>query len=212
MHPDLQCAGHARPKQSAAQDFLGLFSISRQARAAGAEFAGLLEIVSSAEEPAKRLTAALDARDMLLDAAGGLENLNSEQEKFYNGLAALIRDLEVFAGKLQKPWEELKKTGTDLWSSMTQSARDYMVERIRIDSNARQTVSQLQLEAQTSATCRSGPARTCGHCSAVGLKSALKIPRLTSSRSALPQQTPSCSNWVAISTRWSRSRLVTSRS
>lgn len=82
-----------RSSQSAAQDFLGLFSIRSSARAAGAEFANNLELLSRSEEPAEKLRAALDLRDQLLETAGGLDRLNTEQEQFYTALAAVIRDL-----------------------------------------------------------------------------------------------------------------------
>ncbi len=136
-----------RSSVSAAQDFLGLNSIRKSARAAGAEFAKNLAILDSSEEPATKLQAALDVRDMLLEASGGLEKLNAQQREFYDGLAGLIRNLEIFAGRLQEPWLELKKTGTDLWSSMTASAQDYLSQRVKIETNARNMLAQLQSEA-----------------------------------------------------------------
>lgn len=136
-----------RSSASASQDFLGLNSIRKSARAAGAEFARNLEILDSSEEPATKLKAALDVREMLLEASGGLEGLNTKQREFYDGLAGLIRNLEIFSGRLQEPWQELKKTGTDLWSSMTASAQDYLRERLKIDSSARNTLQQLHNEA-----------------------------------------------------------------
>ncbi|MVO16856.1 phage tail length tape measure family protein [Parasedimentitalea huanghaiensis] len=136
-----------RGNSAAAQDFLGLNSIRRSARETGAEFARNLEILQSSEEPATKLQAALDVRDMLLDASGGLENLNVQQREFYDGLAGLIRNLEIFAGRLQEPWQELKKTGTDLWSSMTASAKGYLSERVKIETNARNMLAQMQREA-----------------------------------------------------------------
>ncbi|WP_164860764.1 phage tail length tape measure family protein [Parasedimentitalea marina] len=137
---------------TASQDFLGLNSIRKSARLAGVEFARNLEILDSSEEPATKLQAALDVRAMLLDASGGLENLNAKQREFYDGLAGLIRNLEIFAGRLQEPWQELKKTGADLWASMAASAQDYLSQRLKIDTSARNTLQQLRAEAAIQAT------------------------------------------------------------
>lgn len=133
--------------QADARDFLGLSSMTRQSRELSAAFAHNLELLNSSEEPAKRLGAALDVREMLLDAAGGLEGLNARQREFYDGLAAVIRDLEVFAGRLQAPWQELKATGSEVWQNLKRAAGDYLAERLQIETAARNTIAQLQSEA-----------------------------------------------------------------
>ncbi|NIZ12909.1 phage tail length tape measure family protein [Phaeobacter sp. HF9A] len=138
----------SRSSQSAAQDFLGLNSISRSARETGAVFASNLEILNRSEDPAKRLQAALDVRDMLLEASGGLQNLNREQREFYDGLATLIQQLEVFGARVRQPWEDLKQTGGDLWKTLSAKAQEYLKTRLEIDASARGTLQQLQLEAE----------------------------------------------------------------
>lgn len=89
-----------RSSASAAQDFLGLYSIRKDARAAGAEFARNLGILEDSKDPALKLRVALDVREMLLEATGGLEGLNAAQQKFYEGLATIIRDMELLNGKV----------------------------------------------------------------------------------------------------------------
>ncbi len=89
-----------RSSASAAQDFLGLRSIRKDARAAGAEFARNLDILESSKDPALKLRAALNVRDMLMEASGGLEGMNAAQREFYEGLAAVIRDMELLNGKV----------------------------------------------------------------------------------------------------------------
>lgn len=89
-----------RSSASAAQDFLGLYSIRKSARAAGAEFANNLELLNNTVDPAKKLQVALDLRDMLLQASDGLEGLNTGQRDFYEGLANIIRDMELLNGKV----------------------------------------------------------------------------------------------------------------
>ncbi|MEP1330102.1 phage tail length tape measure family protein [Pseudophaeobacter sp.] len=138
----------ARSSVSAAQDFLGLGSIGSAAREAGSAFARNLELLDSNEDAATRLAAALDVREQLLQAAGGLDNLNETQREFYEGLAAIIRDLEVFAGALQAPWNELKETGADLWSSLTSNAEAYFAKRLQIETQSRDQVAQLRLEEE----------------------------------------------------------------
>lgn len=81
-----------RSGMSAAQDFLGLSSMKSSAREAGLEFARNLELLSRSEDPAVKLRAALDLRGQLLDAAGGLERLNTQQRQFYEGLVSIVRD------------------------------------------------------------------------------------------------------------------------
>lgn len=137
-----------RSSVSASQDFLGLGSVGRLNREAGQSFADNLELLNSSEDAASRLKAALDVRGQLLEAAGGLENLNTTQREFYDGLAAVIRDLEVFAGALQAPWNELKQTGTELWSSLTGSAEEYLAKRLQIEAQTRSQIEQLRFEAE----------------------------------------------------------------
>ncbi len=135
-----------RSSRSAAQDFLGLSSMLSSARETGDQFARNLELLNSSEDPAKRLSAALDVRETLLEAAGGLDGLNASQREFYDGLAAIIRDLEVFAGRLQAPWQELKATGSEVWGNLKSAAGDYLAERLKIETAARNTIAQLQAE------------------------------------------------------------------
>lgn len=137
-----------RTSRSAAQDFLGLSSISGKARELGAIFAYNLEILSKSEDPVTKLRAALDVRDMLLEAGGGIENLNAQQREFYQGLAQLIQQLELFGARIRQPWEDLRETGSDLWSSLAANAQDYLGKRLEIDAAARSTIQQLQLEAE----------------------------------------------------------------
>lgn len=135
-----------------AQRFLGLGSVGRANREAGHQFAQNLLILDSTADAATRLSAALDIRDQLLDAAGGLDGLNTRQKEFYDGLLATIRDLELFAGALQAPWNELKATGSELWSSLTSNAETYLAKRIQIEGQARHQIEQLRLEAEIQQT------------------------------------------------------------
>ncbi|TNJ40497.1 phage tail length tape measure family protein [Phaeobacter sp. B1627] len=137
-----------RTSRSAAQDFLGLSSISSKARELGALFANNLEILSKSEDPATKLRAALDVRDMLLEARGGVGKLNEQQKEFYQGLAALIQQLEVFGARIRQPWEDLRETGGDLWSSLVANAQVYLGKRLQIEATARSTIRQLRLEAE----------------------------------------------------------------
>ncbi len=138
-----------RSSTSASQDFLGLGSIGSAAREAGYAFAQNLELLNSNEDAATRLKAALDVRGQLLDAAGGLESLNGTQREFYEGLSAIIRDLELFAGALQAPWNELKATGADLWSSLSANVETYLNKRLQVETQARNQIELLRLEAET---------------------------------------------------------------
>lgn len=133
---------------SDSQKFLRLGSVGRANRVAGATFGRNLELLNSSADAATRLKAALDVRAQLLDTVGGLENLNTTQREFYDGLAAIIRDLEVFAGAMQKPWLELKATGADLWSSLTNSAEAYFAKRLQIETQTRGQIDQLRLEEE----------------------------------------------------------------
>ncbi len=142
----------SRTTTSAAQDFLGLYSISKSAREAGYAFEQNLELLNSNEDAATRLKAALDVREQLLGATGGLKNLNDTQREFYEGLSAIIRDLELFAGALQAPWNELKETGAELWSSLTSNVETYLAKRIQIEGQARHQIEQLRLEAEIQQT------------------------------------------------------------
>lgn len=92
----------ARSEQSQALDFLGLSGLDRNARRAASEFAYVLDLLASAEEPALKLQAALDLRSRLLDAAGGIERLNAGQREFYDGLTATIRDLILLGAKVEE--------------------------------------------------------------------------------------------------------------
>lgn len=136
-----------RNARGMARDFLGLSSMLSSHREMSDIFARNLELLNRSEDPAKRLSAALDVREMLLEAAGGLDGLNTRQREFYDGLAAVIRDLEVFAGRLQAPWQELKSTGSEVWSNLKSAAGDYLAERLKIETAARNTIAQLQAEA-----------------------------------------------------------------
>ena len=140
-------SNYSRTLQMNSRAFLELSSIGQHNRDASHLFGQNLKIMSESHDMAVKLAAALDIREQLLGAAGGLENLNGEQRKFYEGLAGLIRNMEIFTGRLQEPWQELKKTGADLWSSMTASAQDYLSQRLKIDTSARNTLQQLQNEA-----------------------------------------------------------------
>lgn len=139
-----------RSSQSAAQDFLGLGSLSSSARAAGAEFARNLELLSRSEEPAVKLKAALDLRQQLLDTAGGLDNLKSSQVEFYNSLAATIRDLILIGAKVDQvgaaPNENMKALNK-LWQELKVSAADYIQERLKENKSARSTLVDLQEQA-----------------------------------------------------------------
>ncbi|MDF1803012.1 MAG: hypothetical protein P1U66_09135, partial [Thalassobius sp.] len=139
-----------RSSQSAAQDFLGLGSLSSSARAAGAEFARNLELLSRSEEPAVKLKAALDLRQQLLDTAGGLDNLKSSQGEFYNSLAATIRDLILIGAKVDQvgaaPNENMKALNK-LWQELKVSAADYIQERLKENKSARSTLVDLQEQA-----------------------------------------------------------------
>lgn len=138
-----------RSTTTAAQYFLGLRSISKEAREAGFAFEQNLELLNSNAEAGTRLQAALDLRGQLLDAAGGLDGLNDEQREFYEGLSAIIRDLELFAGALQAPWNELKATGADLWSSLSANAETYLSKRLQVETQTRNQIELLRLEAET---------------------------------------------------------------
>ncbi|KXF92087.1 phage tail length tape measure family protein [Phaeobacter inhibens] len=85
-----------RSAVSASQDFLGLGSVGRANREAGAQFANNLELLSRSNDMAEKFGAALDVRAQLLATAGGVSKLNTEQRAFYDGLTALIRDLSQF--------------------------------------------------------------------------------------------------------------------
>lgn len=85
-----------RSAQSAAQDFLGLKSINKSARAAGAQFAHNLDLLRSTADTGQRLQLAIDIRQQLMDATGGFQNMTGEQETFAKGLAFVIRDLSTF--------------------------------------------------------------------------------------------------------------------
>ncbi len=137
-----------RTSQSAAQDFLGLSSISRSARQAGAEFANNLELLEKSQDPAEKLRIAVDIRETLLDAAGGLDNLNTQQEEFYFGLAKLISQLEVFGARIREPWDDLKKTANEFWTETSAHLQEYLQDRLEIDASARATIAQLELEAE----------------------------------------------------------------
>lgn len=91
-----------RSQQSASQDFLGIGNMSNSARQAGAHFARNLQLLRDSMDPAERLAVALDLRKQLLDARGGLEGLNVEQREFYEGLAAIIRDLTALGVKVKE--------------------------------------------------------------------------------------------------------------
>lgn len=111
-----------RSAQSASQDFLGIGNMSSSAREAGAQFASNLELLKSSEEPAVKLKAALDVRQQLLDAAGGLDNLNTEQREFYDALAATIRDLVLIGAKVDDIGAKLKDAskGRDMATALSQ--------------------------------------------------------------------------------------------
>lgn len=131
-----------------AGDFLGFGSANRAGRAVSAQFASSLDAMRDAIEPAERLRAALDIRDVLLETSGGIENLSARQEEFYNGLAQLIQELEAFGATVRQPWDDLRETGKDLWSDLTANAKEYLDTRLKVDASARSTIEQLQLEAE----------------------------------------------------------------
>ncbi|WP_417725806.1 phage tail length tape measure family protein [Salipiger sp.] len=131
-----------------AGDFLGFGSANRAGRAVSAQFASSLDAMRDAIEPAERLKAALDIRDVLLETSGGIENLSARQEEFYNGLAQLIQELEAFGATVRQPWDDLRETGKDLWSDLTANAKEYLDTRLEVDASARSTIEQLQLEAE----------------------------------------------------------------
>ncbi|MBW3243164.1 phage tail length tape measure family protein [Epibacterium sp. DP7N7-1] len=131
-----------------AGDFLGFGSANRAGRAVSAQFASSLDAMRDAIEPAERLRAALDIRDVLLETSGGIENLSARQEEFYNGLAQLIQELEAFGATVRQPWDDLRETGKDLWSDLTANAKEYLETRLEADASARSTIEQLQLEAE----------------------------------------------------------------
>lgn len=140
-----------RSSQSAAQDFLGLNSISKSARRAGVEFAKNLEILRASEDPSVKLKAALDLKQQLLDAAGGLEALNLKQEEFYNGLAATIRDLILIGAKVdevsQAPNENFRALAS-LWQDLKASATDYIQMRVKEEEAARSSLAGLRERAE----------------------------------------------------------------
>lgn len=131
-----------------AGDFLGFGSANRAGRAVSAQFASSLDAMRDAIEPAERLRAALDIRDVLLETSGGIENLSARQEEFYNGLAQLIQELEAFGATVRQPWDDLRETSKDLWSDLTANAKEYLDTRLEVDASARSTIEQLQLEAE----------------------------------------------------------------
>lgn len=137
-----------RTARSAAQDFLGLSSISREGRELGAVFAANLNLLAESEDPAKKLRAALDVREMLLEANGGVENLNTQQTEFYKGLSKLIQQLEVFDARIRQPWEDLKTAGGEVWKTLKEGAQEYYDKHLEIERSARATVDQLRLEAE----------------------------------------------------------------
>jgi len=82
------------------QDFLELGSIGSTSREAAAEFQRLLEVLTSAEEPAKRLQAAVDLRTMLLENVGAIDQMSEAQLEFFNGLAETITQLGFVGGEI----------------------------------------------------------------------------------------------------------------
>ena len=112
-----------RSQQSAAQDFLGVGNMSSSARQAGALFARNLELLRASMDPAERLAVALDLRKQLLDTRGGLEALNTEQREFYEGLAAIIRDLTALGVKV--------RDASDIPAAQRAAAVEYYQSRIQ---------------------------------------------------------------------------------
>ncbi|TDE40924.1 phage tail length tape measure family protein [Antarcticimicrobium sediminis] len=144
-----------RSSQSAAQDFLGLNSIKSSARAAGAEFAQNLEILSASEEPAKKLQAALDLRDQLLETAGGIDQLNGSQKEFYNGLAAVIRDMILMGVTVEETSKSVSifgKEEAEIWGGIVASAQKYVGVRLDEYSAAQEMLTSLREQSTIQAT------------------------------------------------------------
>ena len=141
-----------------AGDFLGFGSANRAGRAVSAQFARNLDILRDTVEPAERLKAALNLKETLLETAGGLEAVrnNADQREFYEGLARLIKDLDVFAAKSRKPWEDLKQASVDLWDGLLRNTPKVRAELAEFEATARSTIRQLQLEAEINEAIRSG--------------------------------------------------------
>jgi hypothetical protein len=140
---------------AASANFLGLKAATADARALGTALNQNLKILEESEDQAKRLKAAYNLRDIILEASGGIENLSSRQTEFYDGLAQLIQGLEAFESTAVKPLEDLKKAGTDLWNGLLKNTPKVRAELEEVAATARATIQQLQLEAQINEAIRS---------------------------------------------------------
>ena len=147
----------ARDRNSfaASANFLGLKAATADARALGTALNQNLKILEESEDQAKRLKAAYNLRDIILEASGGIKNLSSRQTEFYDGLAQLIQGLEAFESTAVKPLEDLKKAGTDLWDGLLKNTPKVRAELEEVAATARATIQQLQLEAQINEAIRS---------------------------------------------------------
>ncbi|KJZ21822.1 phage tail length tape measure family protein [Tritonibacter mobilis] len=133
---------------AASANFLGLKAATNDARELGTALNQNLKILEQSEDQAKRLKAAYNLRDILLEASGGIENLSKRQAEFYDGLATLIQELEAFESTAVKPLNDLKQAGLDLWEGLLKNTPKVRAELAEVEATARSTIEQLQLEAE----------------------------------------------------------------
>ncbi|PCH71939.1 MAG: hypothetical protein COC12_07010 [Rhodobacteraceae bacterium] len=172
---------------NASKDFLGLFKIRKSMRDAGIEFARNLDLLSKSEEPAVKLRAALDVREQLLNTAGGIEGLNDAQKKFYNGLAAIIRELSVldakvaeserdpFAGRMAAAMAYYAQTRVE--SDKQQAAAEDMLATLKEENTLRWAIVKFGEDSVEVETLRAVAARAAleEEMTAKGVSEALKV-------------------------------------
>lgn len=80
---------------AATQSFLGFTRNSEDARAAAFNFRQALDVLATTEDPVRRLAAALDMRDQLVEAAGSYEQMDATQRQVYEGLTRIVVQLQT---------------------------------------------------------------------------------------------------------------------
>lgn len=102
----------------------GLFAAAGQEVA---QFDGLLKTVENdAVDLGDRIAAAMSLRDILLENSGGIKNMKTDQEAFYNDLVRIIQQMEVFR-------EQQKETSASL---RTQISHQQQIATIQDQVNA----------------------------------------------------------------------------